>query len=273
MAVIFGVAFAFVKSFPADPDHPENSNKVQGGIARLAIISLVPIAWNAAVLLVMFLVSLFFGPALNSCCNRFGSYMASIAHILAVAGMLAVFEFFWFIEFWNAANTVLGLIAMIAVQRAIFKVVIALFISREFKHDETNRAWWTGRWYGRGLGGHAFSQPAREYLVKIVEMSMFSADFITCHLLLFALSIPLCIPFIDRFHSMALFWLRPSKQIHAPIFSLRQRAQRRSIVFRYSLVFALAFAIFIALIIVPVILLETLKPDNKFALCEFCLTL
>lgn len=273
IATVFVVAYAFVKSFPADPNHTENAVKVQGGVARLAIISLVPIAWNAVVLLVMFFMSLFFGPLLSSCCNRFGSYMASIAHILAVAGLLAVFEFFWFIEYWNAANTVLGLITMIAIQRAIFKVVISLFVTREFKHDETNRAWWTGRWYGRGLGGQAFVQPAREYLVKIVEMSMFSADFITCHLILFALAIPLCVPYVDRFHSMALFWLRPSKQIHAPIFSLRQRAQRRSIVLRYSLVFALAFIIFIALIIVPVILLNTLKPHNKFALCDFCLEL
>jgi 1,3-beta-glucan synthase len=44
-------------------------------------------------------------------------------------------------------------------------------LSREFKHDETNRAWWTGKWYGRGLGNHAWSQPVREFLVKIVEVS------------------------------------------------------------------------------------------------------
>ena len=116
-------------------------------------------------------------------------------------------RFLWYIEYWHAGNTVLGLLAMIAIQRAIFKVVVAFVISREFKHDETNRAWWTGRWYGRGLGGHAFSQPLREYIVKIIEMSMFTADFITTHLLLFALSIPLLVPVVDRLHSTALFWL------------------------------------------------------------------
>lgn len=31
------------------------------------------------------------------------------------------------------------------IQRAIFKIMIATCLSREFKHDETNRAWWTGR--------------------------------------------------------------------------------------------------------------------------------
>jgi len=179
----------------------------------------------------------------------------------------------WYIEYWNTANTVLGLIAMIAIQRAIFKVITAVAISREFKHDETNRAWWTGRWYGRGLGGHAFSQPAREYIVKIMEMSIFTADFITTHLLMFALSIPLVIPFVDRLHSTALFWLRPSKQIHAPIYSLRQRAQRRSIVLRYTVVFLLAWVIFLALIIVPVVLQATAYGDDKRGLCTFCETL
>jgi hypothetical protein len=37
----------------------------------------------------------------------------------------------------------MGVIAVISVQRCIFKILIAVFLSREFKHDETNRAWWT----------------------------------------------------------------------------------------------------------------------------------
>lgn len=273
VAVIFAVCYCFVKSFPALPDSDARRGDVQGGIVRLAIISLVPIAWNAAVLLVLFLTSLFFGPALNSCCAKFGSVIAAIAHLLSVAGILAICEFLWYIEYYNTANTVLGILAMIAIQRAIFKILIALVISRELKHDETNRAWWTGRWYGRGLGGHAFSQPAREYIVKIIEMSLFSADFITAHLLLFALSIPLLVPYVDRFHSTALFWLRPSKQIHAPIYSLRQRAQRRSIVMRYSVVFVFAWVVFLALILVPIIIASTVNANTKDTMCSFCSTL
>ena len=179
----------------------------------------------------------------------------------------------WYIEYYNTGNTVLGIMAMIAIQRAIMKILVSVVISRELKHDETNRAWWTGRWYGRGLGGHAFSQPAREYVVKIIEMSMFTADFITAHLLLFALSIPLAVPFVDRLHSTALFWLRPSKQIHAPIYSLRQRAQRRSIVLRYSVVFAFAWIVFLALILVPIIIASTRSDQTKADQCHFCATL
>ncbi|KAK0567105.1 1,3-beta-D-glucan synthase [Tilletia horrida] len=247
MAVVWVIAYDFVKSFHEANDPP------QGGIVRVVIISLGPILWNAAVLLVLFLVSMFLGPALNKCCAKFGSIMASTAHLLSVVGMVGAFEFLWYLEQWNTSHAVLAIIAVIAIQRCVFKILIALVISRELKHDETNRAWWTGRWYGRGLGGHAFSQPAREFVVKIIEMSLFAADFVTCHILLFALSIPMAIPFVDKAHSTMLFWLRPSRQIHAPIFSLRQRAQRRSIVIRYSLLFVFSFAVFLALIVLPII--------------------
>jgi 1,3-beta-glucan synthase len=262
LAVIFVVAYAFVKSFHAIGDPP------MGAITRIAIIALGPIVWNAAVLLVIFMISIFLGPALSNCCNKFGSVMAAIAHLLAVLGMIVAFEFLWFLEQWNASHCVLGIMAVVAIQRAIFKILISLVLSRELKHDETNRAWWTGRWYGRGLGGHAFSQPAREFVVKIIEASLFSADFLQAHILLFGLAIPLLIPFMNKIHSMALFWLRPSRQIHAPIFSLRARKQRRSIIIRYGLLFVLAFAVFVCLIAVPAILGSTINFD-----CQICKSL
>lgn len=248
VAIIFVVAYAFVKSFHGRNDPP------QGAITRIAIFALCPLAWNAAVLLVGFLISLTLGPSLSNSCVKFGSVMASIAHFLAVVGMVFFFEFFWVLEMWNASHAVLGLIAVIAIQRAIFKILIALVLSREMKNDETNRAWWTGRWYGRGLGGHAWSQPLREFVVKIIEMGSYSGDFILCHVILFALSVPLLIPFVNRIHSMGLFWLRPSRQIHQPIFSMRQRKQRRSIVVRFGILFLVAFAAFVALIAVPLAL-------------------
>ena len=100
---------------------------------------------------------------------------------------------------------------MIAIQRAIHKILISVFLSREFKHDETNRAWWTGRWYGRGLGVHVMSQPAREFIVKIIELSLWSSDLLLGHLLLFMLTPPILIPYFDRLHATILcefsyFW-------------------------------------------------------------------
>jgi len=99
---------------------------------------------------------------------------------------------------------VLGLITVVAIQRALHKVLISVFLSREFKHDETNRAWWTGKWYGRGLGAHVLSQPAREFIVKIIELSLWSSDFLIGHVLLFMLTPALLVPYIDRLHSILL---------------------------------------------------------------------
>lgn len=98
----------------------------------------------------------------------------------------------------------LGIICIVAIQRAIQKILISVFLTREYKHDETNRAWWTGKWYGRGLGTSAMSQPAREFLVKIVEMSLWSSDFILAHILLIILTVPTLIPGFGRIHSTML---------------------------------------------------------------------
>jgi 1,3-beta-glucan synthase len=156
-------------------------------------------------------------------------------------------------------------IAIVGIQRAIQKILIAVFLTREFKHDETNRAWWTGQWYGRGLGNSAISQPAREFVVKIVEMSLWSSDFLLAHILLVILTVPLFIPWFDRIQSTMLckssslvdppsltvvsaVWLRPSKQIRAPLFSTKQKRQRRWMVFKYSVVYLVVVAGLAALI-------------------------
>lgn len=259
-AVIFVVAYAFVKSLHEAGDPP------MGAISRIAIIALGPIVWNMAILIVVFMTSIFLGPALNRCCSKFGSVMAAIAHLLSVVGMVAAFEFLWFLELWKTSHAVLGIIAVIAIQRAIFKILIALVLSRELKHDEANKAFWTGKVWRMGSGGHAFTQPAREFMVKTIEMSLFAADFVTCHILLFGLSIPLLIPYFDKLHSTALFWLRPSRQIHAPIFSLRARRQRRSIVARYATLFLFSFAVFAALIVLPIIFSDTI--DLHCSICK-----
>ena len=49
-------------------------------------------AWNAAILLVLFLISLFPGSMRDTCGAKFGAIMASVAHFLAVVGMIVFFE-------------------------------------------------------------------------------------------------------------------------------------------------------------------------------------
>ncbi len=49
---------------------------------------------------------------------------------------------------------------------------------------------------------------------------------------------------------VSLVWLRPSKQIRAPLYSIKQKRQRRWIVIKYGIVFILAFALFAALVVI-----------------------
>ncbi|KAG9065668.1 1,3-beta-D-glucan synthase [Linnemannia hyalina] len=253
------VCYMFVRSFATSDGN--GTAVYTSGLLRVGVFALAPLAVNAAVLAVLFAISLLLGPCMNMCCVKFGSIMAAIAHAVAVLTLLGFFEALWALEAWNASHAVLGIIAAISVQRFVFKILIAVFLTREFKHDETNRAWWTGKWHGRGLGSHAISQPLREYVCKIIEMSMFACDFLMGHVILILL-FPIClIPWIDRWHSTMLFWLRPSKQIRAPIFSAKLRAQRRWTVLGYGLLFIIVAAVFVLLIIGPIVFRERM-PNN-----------
>lgn len=89
MAIIFIIAYMFVKSFP-DPVTQEFS---PSPLIRIAVISLGPIVWNAAVLLTLFIFSIFLGPMLDPVLPKFGSVIAFIAHALGTLGMIGFFEF------------------------------------------------------------------------------------------------------------------------------------------------------------------------------------
>jgi 1,3-beta-glucan synthase len=87
IAVIFVIAYMFVKSFP-DP----TAKYPPSPLIRIAVISLGPIALNAAVLVALFLVSLFLGPILEPTFPKFGSSIAFIAHVVGVLGIIGFSE-------------------------------------------------------------------------------------------------------------------------------------------------------------------------------------
>lgn len=176
-------------------------------LLRLGIVALAPIAINAGTLAAMFAMACCMGPVLGMCCKKFGSVLAAIAHGVAVVVLLVFFEVMFFLEGFKFARTLLGMIAVVAIQRFLLKLIISLTLTREFKTDQSNIAFWTGKWYS--MGWHSVSQPAREFLCKITELSMFAADFILGHVLLFFMLPVIIIPQIDKLHSVMLFWLRP----------------------------------------------------------------
>lgn len=200
-------------NFTVDQD-TEGPAKNRGGLPtpvnsllRVAIVAFAPIGINAGALALFFAMACCMGPVLSMCCKKFGSVLAAIAHGISVVVLIVFFEVMFALEGWNFARTLLGMIAVLAIQRFIYKLIVALALTREFKADSANIAWWTGKWYG--LGWHSMSQPGREFLCKITELGMFSADFVLGHFLLFFMLPVLLIPYVDKIHSTMLFWLRP----------------------------------------------------------------
>ena len=181
--------------------------KPTAALLRVGLVALAPVAINAGALAVFFAMACFMGPLLSMCCKKFGSVLAAIAHGIAVVVLLAFFEVMYFMQGFDFARTLLGMITVVAIQRFVLKLIISLALTREFKTDQSNIAFWTGKWYA--MGWHSVSQPAREYLCKITELSMFAADFVLGHIILFMMLPIILIPKIDMLHSMMLFWLRP----------------------------------------------------------------
>ena len=185
----------------------QNSPTPTNSLIRVAVVAFAPIGINAGVLAGLFAMACCMGPILSMCCKKFGSVLAAIAHCVAVVMLIAFFEVMFFLEGWNFSRALLGMIAVAALQRFVFKLIIALALTREFKSDSANIAWWTGKWYA--MGWHSISQPGREFLCKITELGMFAADFVLGHFLLFFMLPVIAIPYVDKFHSIMLFWLRP----------------------------------------------------------------
>ncbi|KAJ5415930.1 hypothetical protein N7465_004625 [Penicillium sp. CMV-2018d] len=229
-------------------------------ILRVAIVAFAPVGVNAGVAGMFFGMACCMGPLFGMCCKKFGAVLAAIAHAIAVIVFLLLFLAMFFLESLSWARTISGMIAAMALQRFIYKVIISLALTREFKNDQSNIAWWTGKWYN--MGWHTLSQPGREFLCKITELGYFANDFFLGHILLFAMLPALAIPYVDTFHSVILFWLRPSSQIRPPIYSLKQSKLRKRRVVRFAILYFVMLLIFVVIIAAPVVLRNTGSLDS-----------
>lgn len=59
LACLYVICYLFVKSFTVD-------GKLQPGLLRIAIVALGPIVFNMALLITLFLVSVFLGPLVSA---------------------------------------------------------------------------------------------------------------------------------------------------------------------------------------------------------------
>jgi 1,3-beta-glucan synthase len=198
-----------------DINEPDAKLEPSAALIRVALVAFGPIAVNAGVLAGLFAMACCAGPLLGMCCKKFGAVLAAIAHAVAVIMLFAFWVVMFFLEGFNFTKALSGMIAVVAIQRFFFKLIICLALTREFKTDTSNIAWWTGKWYT--MGWHTVTQPGREFLCKITELGMFAADFILGHFVLFVMLPPLLVPMADKIHSVMLFWLRPRYAPHTRI--------------------------------------------------------
>ncbi|KAI8878625.1 glycosyltransferase family 48 protein [Backusella circina FSU 941] len=150
-------------------------------------------------------------------------------------------------------------------QRFIFKIFMTLFMTRELHHDATNRAWWSGKWKESNVGVlfSIYISP-REYFCKIFEMSIFTIDFILGHMILFVLFPFTLVPYIDRLHSLLLFWIRPSKQIRPSVLTTKEKRQRRLVALTYGPFFIFILVWFVSLVLVPPYLAALMSPQYEY---------
>jgi 1,3-beta-glucan synthase len=266
LALVTLIPYLFINAQTGVRDESEggepndSSARPTAALLRIGIIALAPIGANFAILAVLFAMACCMGPLLSMCCKKFASVLAAIAHAFAVIILLVLFEVLFTLQGFEFAKTLSGMITAMAIQRFIFKLIVSLALTREFKTDQSNIAFWTGKWYS--MGWHSVSQPAREYLCKVTELSMFACDFVLGHFLLFFMLPVIIIPKIDKLHSMMLFWLRPSRQIRAPIYSLKQSKLRKRRVIRYAIMYFTMLVLFLALIIGPIFAGRVIPADS-----------
>lgn len=145
---------------PGNEDLP--TAKPTGSLIRVGVVAFAPIAVNAGVLAALFGMACCMGPVFGMCCKKFGAVLAAIAHAIAVIMLFAFFEVMMFLEGFSFAKACLGMIAVVAIQRWFFKLIICLALTREFKSDQSNLAFWSGKWYGLGGFSSLYIAPTEQ---------------------------------------------------------------------------------------------------------------
>lgn len=226
--------------------------KPTNSVIRLILVTFFPILINTVVLLVLFAVSICTRPVLMCCHANTGSTIAFVAHGISVFIYMIDFEIMWLSEGFNFTRTLLLLITVINLHIFLFKIVTLTLLTKEYKNNKSNLAWWSGHWYNTGIGWAVILQPLREYLVKILESSFFAGDFFLTHFLLYLQTPFVLIPYFDYWHSITLFWLKPTYIIQdTRIYSKKQKRRRNKIVWKYFLLYVSLLITMLALLILP----------------------
>lgn len=223
-------------------------------LLRLLILVIFPFILNGLSILVLFTLSFVFGTLLSYCrFLTFPGLVAVLAHSMLIFISLLNFLILLYLHSGSLPRVLCGVICVLSLQRAIILTVSTIILSRELDDDVVNRVWWSGKYFSSGMGFLlTMSQLIREFPVKIIEMQVFSFDFILGHLILFAMSPILFLPFIDKLHTLILFWCfnLPSPK---KILTKKKNLKLKRLVLGYSFLFFSSMLIFAAIIVCSIL--------------------
>ncbi len=251
------VAFTFINA-----QNGVSTKTEMNSTLRLVICALGPIVIDMGIVGILGGIACCIGPLLGVCCKKTAAVTAGIAHGIGVFIHLIFFVVMWFFEGFSFTKLLVGMCAVVTLQQFFLAMIELIFLTREFKNDHANRAWWSGKWYNTGMGWRAMTQPFREFVCKFAENSYFAGDFTLGHILLFCHLPLLCVPYMDKWHSAGLFWLKPSRQIRPPIFSMKQNKLRKRMVRKYATLYFIVLIFFLILLIAPAVAGKMIDTDS-----------
>lgn len=221
-------------------------------ILRILLLSALPVSLSFALNLILFVFNIAFGRVLLLFNKGAPAVVAGISRVLSVLAILLLIQVNFILHNWDIARSICACISIIKVHSLLQSVSFLLLLSKEYDGGESNIAWWSGKWKYKTFGWHIFTQPAREFIVKTMDLCLFGYDFLLCHLLLFMMTPLTMLPFIDSVHSSLLFWMKPSKIFKSPIFSSREVKARRLAYVKYLVLYLAVFSLIVTTSLTPI---------------------
>lgn len=257
LSIILGVGCAYL--FANSQNDTKGAIPVNG-VFRVLVIAFGPIIINAIVVFVFQIISMVTGPILSLIFPWYPSILAFLCRLLGFISHVLAFELLWFLQNYEFSNTILGFLLACYLESLLFSF-FRIFLSKEYRHDWSNKAWWSGKWITSGLGWHVITQIPREYICKIMEMSEFALDFALGNAIFFIQAPVVLIPYIDSWHSLMLFWLHPSQQLRPPILAKKEKRKIFWNLAVCSTLFVIMFLLLASIIALPLIVVKVLDID------------
>ncbi|KAJ3351692.1 hypothetical protein HDU83_008719, partial [Entophlyctis luteolus] len=173
----------------------------------LVLISAIPVISNGVMLITVFALTLLLGPITSLAAKENGvaPVTANFMRVWSLLNLLVVMVGCWILSDFVFNRALLGFICFCMIQRLYIRI-LTLCLPREIETNNSNLAWWDGRW-NRMEGYRPFFAFIREYFCKVIEMTSFAMDVFQSHVLLLILFPFTWVKYIDDIHSGLVLWI------------------------------------------------------------------